>query len=379
MHKESKPELKEHKRVANIQLIKSMVGRVAVGGVVNSIVLAHNTKVLTRGAASLLGGDIHASIARRGESLVPRLRQRHESRQSSEVTSTRIRRFGNLALTYSVLAAEGITSYSSKRAAQLHEKSSRIERDFVTKKDGGRFVKAARAYRKIRSDAKSMRRQQKSNEKAVSYGLHEREYEESVRAASNSTLEELSYRRRYILQYFPESIYSFAKLIPREGDPGFNGNYKELAKKTLESALTFRDENDSIPLLGAELERRRLQSDLDRGMPIPEAIDHERTYIDGVSTLLWKLGYVLFKNERDVAMGRGEYNPILKIVRDADSDRLQIPFDPKNELHHMLAPDVTAIGGDDKVVEIVMPLREHEPYSMNIRVLGTPVNSIAAA
>lgn len=369
------------------------VGRVALGGVANSIILAHNTKLLTKGAGSLLGGDTYAAIAKRGESLAPRLRQRHEARQNVEGVPTRLRRLGNLAVKASAVAAEAITRRSTKRAAQLHEKSKRLERDFTEKRGEGHLVSAARAYKADRADQKhkvQTERQKAANEAVSKYRtehpeIAERERKEAETATQHEAMLRLSDKQDWIVECFQNGrdVGSFSKSIPRrpsyEGERGFTGDYTELAKTSLTSALAHKSEDGTIPLLGGSLQREHLAELKEQGHSVYAASKAEVEYTDGVSTALWQLGFVQFDDEKHIPYGRGHYNPDIEWEQSENSVTARIPFDATNELHQMLAPENA---GEGQMIELEMSQREHghqrqAPY-MNMRVVEAVPRAVAA-
>jgi len=359
------------------KLTKSQrVGRIAVGGVANSIILAHNTKVLTKGAGALLGKDTHTAIARRSEAVAPRLRQKHEVRQSSEVAPSRIRRLGNMAVKASVVAAEAITRRSSKRAARLSEKTARLESDFTQKRGGGRLVSAARAYKEDRASEK--RRVQSERRKAADEGvlkyreahpeIAERERKEQLEQFRHETRVNLGFKLDYSVEYFRDrNAYSFLKSIPRrpsyEGQPGFTGDYAKLAKSSLTSAMTYRQKDGSIPLLGGRLEQKRLADLEENGKSVSAIRQHESRYIDGVSTALWQLGFVQVDKEEDIPYSRGNFNPNIEWEESQDAVKARLPFDPNNELHAMLVSDDST--ASERMIELTMPRVE---YGYNGRV-----------
>ena len=382
-------EYDKSKRGTKTQRVKRMAGRVMVGSAANGIIFAHNTKLLTKGAVSLLGGDTHAVIAKSGESIAPRLRQRHEARQNTEVTPSRLRRLGNFGVKKSMVAAEAITRHSSKRAAQLHEKSRRLEDNFYDKRGAGRLVGAARDYKEWRKDKERRvqeERRHAADEAASRYRakfpeIAERERKEHEANILHDVSRSLRNRRDYIIDYFPSYIYSFAKAIPRRpsrtGERGFTGDYHEFAKSALESALTYKMEDGTVPLLGAMLEQKRLDDDQKQGQSVYEAGRTETNYIDGISTALWQLGFVQVEKESDVAAyNRGKYNPDLQLEKTSDSVIVRIPFDAENDLHRMLVDEGD---GDGKMIQIGMFPRNYGHSYMNMSVVEAPVLARAAS
>lgn len=383
----------EHDR-RNKLTISQRVGHIALGGVANSVILAHSTKVLAKGAGALLGKDIHTAIARRGEAVAPRLRERHEARQSAEVAPSRLRRLGNFAVKASLAATEAITRHSSKRAAHLDEKSTRLESEFTQKRGGGRLVDTARAYKENRAEEKS--RVQSERHKAANEGMlkyreahpeiAERERIEQEISARHDTLVSLWREREHSVDTFRgQRADSFLMGIPRrpsrEGQPGFTGDYNELAKDTVSSALTYKSEDGTIPLLGGRLEHTRLAEHEKQGQSIYTARKAETDYIDGVCTSLWQLGFVQIEKEGDIPYGRGNFNPSIEWEMGSDSVKARLPYDPTNELHQLLIPAESA--GTNQMIELEMPPKEwgngsQQDQYLNIRTIQAVPAAVAA-
>ena len=370
------------------------VGRAALGGIANGIIVVHSTKLLTKGTGAQIGKDTHAAVARRAEAVTPRLRQRLEARQSAEVGPSRLRRLGNLALSASVVVSEAITRRSSKRAARLDEKSASLQRDFTQKYGGGRLVAIARAYKEGRSEEKIRaqdRRRIAADDGVLKYReahpeILEREHKVQQASAYHNILESLRCKRENDVDYFrSKNAYSFMKSIPRrpssEGQPGFIGNYSELAKHTLASALTHTSKDGTVPLLGANLQRARLADHGKQGQSIRAASNAETHYADGVSTALWQLGFIQIEKETDVPYSRGRFNPSIEWENGDGSVKARLPYDPTNELHQMLVPAEGASA--HQMIELIMPPKEYgygqqQDQYLNMRIVESDSVPVAA-
>ena len=363
------------------------VGRVALVGAANIVLIAHNTSMLNRAVGAIIGKDTHTAIARRGESLAPRLRQRHEARQRSDIAPSRLRRMVNSAVGASVVATEALTRRSSKRATHFDEKSARLERDYAKKRGGGRLVAAARSYKEGRAEEK--RRVQKERNNASEQEVRKyreahpeiaervrKEHEASVR---RDTLVGLQLKREYAVNYFREqNAYSFIKAIPRrpksEGQPGFIGDYAKLAKDTITSALANKGEDGTVPLLGGKLEQEHLAKHEKQGQPLNISSKAENQYVEGVSTALWQLGFVQIEKESDIPYSHGRFNPSIEWEKDGESVKARLPYDPSNELHQLLVPSENASA--HQMIELEMPQEgkqgQQDQY-LNMRIVEAPV------
>ncbi|MBC7546292.1 hypothetical protein H7171_00930 [Candidatus Saccharibacteria bacterium] len=346
------------------------VGRIALGGLANTIIFAHNTKVLTKSASALLGSDTHAAIVRKGEAAAPSLRQKYELSRNSEMAPSRLRRLGNLALKASLVVTEAVTRRSRKRASHLDEKSNILYSDFTQKKSDGRLISMARAYKLGSAEEKRRGKDERANvaDQAVLKYREEhpevaiRELKEQEALLRNNALVSLESKRDYAINYFQnKSVYSFSKAIPRrphyEGEPGFSGDYAELAKATVSSALAYKAKDGTIPLMGSRLEQIRLTKGREQYQSMYTACKAEDHYSDGVSTTLWQLGFVQFEKESDIPYGRGNYNPAIEWEEAEKCVKARIAFDPTNELHQLLASNEDA--GANRMIELEMSQRQY--------------------
>ncbi len=203
-----------------------------------------------------------------------------------------------------------------------------------------------------------------------------------------STPYEVLRRGKYAIDYFgAKNVYSFAKAIPRrprrEGQAGFTGDYGELAKTTLASALTYRSEDGTVPLLGLKLENERLADLYKQGQSLTEARRTETKYVEGVSTALWQLGFIKADDERLLtSYGKGQFSPDIEWGRTNNGVTARLPFDPSNELHQMFAPEQGV--GANSMIELEMSApdfggygRPQAPY-MNMRVVEAAPQALAA-
>jgi hypothetical protein len=179
-----------------------------------------------------------------------------------------------------------------------------------------------------------------------------------------STPYEVLRRGKYAIDYFgAKNVSSFSKAIPRrpkhEGQRGFTGDYAELAKQTLTSATTHKTEDGTILLLGFKLEQERLADHYEQGQSLTAARKSETEYAEGVSTALWQLGFVQFKDERSVPYGNGSFNPAIEWEKTNDTVTARIPFDPNNELHQMLTPDQSSAS---PMIELEMSAPDYGGY-----------------
>jgi hypothetical protein len=146
----------------------------------------------------------------------------------------------------------------------------------------------------------------------------------------------------WAMEFFEKRMaYSFSKSIPTRSE-GFHGNYQDLARSALEEALTRQKEDGSIPLMGINVERERFASHNEAGDSLAEIRQSEKSYVDGASTALWKLGFVEFDQESDLRYGKGRFNDDITWRRGENGRGVtaSIAFDQDNELHQMLAPDI---------------------------------------
>ena len=150
-------------------------------------------------------------------------------------------------------------------------------------------------------------------------------------------------KSNYAIEYFQKhSASSFAKSIPRRSldhkpNTGFDGSYLELAKSTLNDALTHQQGDGTISLLGAGIERERFAAQDAAGAKLQEISQSEDSYVGGVSTALWKLGFVEFNSEDQIRYGNGSFNP--DIEWGEHNQTASLALDPDNELHQMLIPE----------------------------------------
>ena len=168
---------------------------------------------------------------------------------------------------------------------------------------------------------------------------------------------EVNKRLHNIVQNFRlKNAISLSKLIPaRSGylnNSGFDGNYLELAKSSLTTAMSYIDNNGTIQLLSPELGHKRLQQIEAEGKSPLEAREDEYQYIDGISAALWQLGFLQFAREdRYSSVG---FNPNIEWESSSDTTQAYLPFDPSNELHLMLAEKASK-SGDNIKIEISVP------------------------
>lgn len=208
---------------------------------------------------------------------------------------------------------------------------------------------------------------------------HDKEYK-------RNTLNELLANSEYVIDSFGgnkasfggNKAYYFSSCIPRRPEfdhsPGFTGDYATLAKQTLSSAMTYKTEDGIIPLLGFNLEQERLANHYKENQSLAVIREHETRYVKGVSTALWQLGFVQFKNEKDISYRNGNFNPSIKWEKTYDDVTARIPFDPDNELHQMLAPNQNT--NARSMLELKMSNLFHDlrqPLYLNMRVIEPTV------
>ena len=175
---------------------------------------------------------------------------------------------------------------------------------------------------------------------------------------------------------------SFSHAIPRLDSKNrdgtkFDNNYMALAERSLADAIFHKSDAGTIPLWGREILSQRLASKEANGMDLVTAANSEATYVDGVSTALWKLGFVNFENDKAISSGGGTVNEDIvwgKTVENAQT--AELTFDPDNELHRMLMPDTTTFS--NPVLRIEMnPASERMNQYMNLSV--TEASALQAA
>lgn len=176
--------------------------------------------------------------------------------------------------------------------------------------------------------------------------LH-KDWKKGEAARRHSTLfSKIVNKSNYAVEYFSRKrAYSFSKAIPTRGE-GFDGSYQELAKSALSDALNHQREDGKIPLLGMGAEKMRFAAHEAAGDSPREIWQSEKSYVEGASTALWKLGFVEFDSEDSLRYGKGRFNPDIEWGKPEDSHpgfTASLAFDPDNELHQMLAPDRAAL------------------------------------
>lgn len=188
---------------------------------------------------------------------------------------------------------------------------------------------------------------------------------------------DISRRSSFATEYFQRrSAYSFSKSLPRRTsygtEKGFEGNYADLARDTLQSALTYRKKDGSIPLLGRDITTERFK-DKESSRPV-NLRQSEEAYVEGVSTAMWQLGFVQFENERQINYGSGTFNPDITWERSPDgvSTTASLAFDPENELHQMIMPEGSNFSNPQVQVEI-------SGGNMDLRVAEAAVPTMATA
>lgn len=299
-----------------------------------------------------------------------------------------LRRLGGLA----VDGVAAVTLVASN--PQLYLRSTeQNDRSFKTG-EGINFIgriAAGRLNKMFKRGEERPKRRQAAHERAVANYREQHpeisEHEAKLRSElqkqqeeqyKRSTPYEVLKRGKYTIDYFGDrNVSSFSKAIPRqplrEGQPGFTGDYTELAKQTLTSAITHKTEDGTIPLLGLKLEQERLEDRYDQGQSLTAARKTETEYVEGVSTTLWQLGFVQFKDERSVTYGNGNFNPAIEWEKTHDTVIARIPFDASNELHQILAPDQSV--GATPMIELEMSAPDYgglngtpQPPYLNMRV-----------
>jgi len=139
---------------------------------------------------------------------------------------------------------------------------------------------------------------------------------ENFKKAQKSEIESrVRSRTGWITEYFrPGKQSSLSKAVPaRRSAQNPNGleskDYDELARTSLEDALRHRHENGSIPLLGRDIAEERMKEKERALTPYTEIHQTEDTYVDGIATALWKLGFLEFENEGKIDYADGKFNP----------------------------------------------------------------------
>ena len=235
--------------------------------------------------------------------------------------------------------------------------------------------------------------EQEQRDKQFEIGSQSKRYSEMQGNASFAT------------EYFVKrSAYSFSKAIPRR--PDFQGSYDELAKSSVEHAAKNRQADDSISLLNRDL----LFEMVEKKMPLspdgvkrdgPVVFDGENhntsqdfynndrqlfddirercDYVGGVATSLWKMGFVEFNSETDIAGGGNRpgrrMNETIEWGQDQDTILASLAYDPENELHRIIAGD--HVDSSDAKIQLAISGQQYAP-EMSVRLVQQPALVSAA-
>jgi hypothetical protein len=134
------------------------IGNLALLGASNGVILGHNLGILAKGSMALLAKDTHVLARKSGEKLSPILRRRYESKDSTSISTSRIKKIGNFLLKKSLVATEFITIHSSNKASELSRKTKRYTNDFIEKNGGGYLTDMAREYKSTAAENKKRKK-----------------------------------------------------------------------------------------------------------------------------------------------------------------------------------------------------------------------------
>ncbi|HVA10964.1 MAG TPA: hypothetical protein VNG32_02235 [Candidatus Dormibacteraeota bacterium] len=251
-------------------------------------------------------------------------------------------------------AGKAYTEQANKHAEQARRSPRKLRRigNFVTDVAMGRLSKRRerlaqedKLWMSTHSEAADIYREKNPDVAQHEAKLQQQKLEfEDNMARGRTMLDPIREGQRTSKHFKARNVASFSDGIPRQGQEywggyKFEGDYGDLAKAVLTTAITKRQTDGSVPLLGDAVQRQRFLEREADGKSLADIRVSEGLYSGGAATALWQLGFVKFESAEDIPYGRGEFNPDISWTNTPENTTIaQIPLDPENELHQLLMP-----------------------------------------